>query len=82
MGARKKVTTERDGYRFLWWNGEPGMICVNAYKGDETQPCLEWEFGKIAGGSLIGNAAVWEEQALIYAKNPPGTHAAAVLKGT
>lgn len=82
----KTMTVHRDGYRLVFWlegKGRDALCCVDAYKQVgfaphpatepvyETEPCLTWQFGKVPGNNLIGNVAIWTEQALMYAKNPP-----------
>lgn len=70
--GQKTHTLHQDGYRTLWWNGPKGSreINVNVYDTD-NKLVLEWTFPQVAGTSLIGNTAVFLDQAIIYAKNPP-----------
>lgn len=37
----------------------------------KTKPRLEWIFGKVPGNNILGNAAIYLDQAIMYAKNPP-----------
>ena len=40
----------------------------------DVEPCLDWEFPKIPGNNLIGNAAIYLDQAWLYAENPPDSN--------
>lgn len=75
----------KDGYRFHFWlegKGRGQSVCCKAFKAKadksaegktvyEDVACLDWVFGKIPGNNILGNAAIWIDQALLYAKNPP-----------
>lgn len=79
----KPHVLHREGYRFHFWmegKGRDAAVRCNAYVGVrgsdgklhyEEKPCLEWTFGKIPGNNILGNAAIYIDQALMYAKNPP-----------
>jgi hypothetical protein len=74
----KKHVLHKDDYRTEWWM-EDGSVCVNVYKQNgkdengvttyDEKPCLEWAYGKIPGNNLIGNAAIWLDQAILQAKS-------------
>jgi hypothetical protein len=69
MSKKKVVETTRNGFRLVWQMGEPGMIDVNVYAiGGSVEPVIEWSYPKVAGNSLIGNIALWEEQAVLEAR--------------
>lgn len=76
-------TLHKDGYKFDFWmngKGRAAEVICNAYVGVkdsdgemryEEKPCLEWAFPKVPGNNILGNAAIYLDQALLYAKNPP-----------
>jgi hypothetical protein len=79
----KTVTLHKDGYKFDFWmegKGREAEVVCNAYVGVrdsdgilryDGKPCLEWSFPKLPGNNILGNAAIYLDQALLYAKNPP-----------
>jgi len=85
MATKPRIQTlHKDGYKFDFWlegKGRAAEVCCNAYaslKGPSGQiiryhdtPCLEWSFPKVPGNNIVGNAAIYLDQALMYAKNPP-----------
>lgn len=83
MAAKKIQTLHKDGYKFDFWlegKGRAAEVCCNAYVGVrdsdnklryEGEPVLEWSFPKVPGNNILGNAAIYLDQALMYAKNPP-----------
>lgn len=66
--AKKVIETKRQGFRLVWQSGEQGMIDVNVYIDGNPEPVLEWSYPKVAGNSIMGNASLWEEQAILEAK--------------
>lgn len=66
------VTLERDGYVTKWKSGPKVTheIYVDIFR--DGAPILEWAFPMIVGNSVMGNATFYLEQAIMYAKNPPG----------
>lgn len=85
MAAKKKKvhTLHKEGYKFDFWmegKGKQAEVCCEAYVGVkdsdgvlryEGKPVLEWGFPKIPGNNILGNAAIYLDQALMYAKYPP-----------
>ena len=78
----KKHVLHKDGYKFEFWlegKGRAAEVLCNAYKVTRPQPAvlvkeelvLEWAFPKVPGNNILGNAAIYLDQALLYAKNPP-----------
>lgn len=69
---KQTLTLEKDGYKTVWEKGPKGSqelycdVFLNEVK------VLEWSFPWISGNALNGNAAIFLDQAIIYAKNPPG----------
>jgi len=71
---RKEIILHKDGYKVVFWlegEGRNAEVICNAFKGTEETPCLDWAFPKIPGNNLTGNSAIYLDQAVIYAKNPP-----------
>jgi len=74
----KKHVLHRDGWKTEWWM-EDGEVCVSVYRKEfspsgpfySDKPCLEWSFPKVPGNNILGNAAIYLDQAILYAKNPP-----------
>lgn len=70
----KKITKKRtlslisQGFTTVWSNGPKGSkeIEVDVYFEDKL--VLEWVFHKLSGNALNGNAAIYLEQVLVYAK--------------
>lgn len=80
MAKQRTITLHKDGFRTVWRNGPKGSqeIHVDVFKAapdevlpPDAKPVLEWAFPKIGGNALNRNAAIFFEQAIIYAKNPP-----------
>lgn len=81
--SKTHVFLHKGGYKFEFWlkgRGREAEVCCNAYVGVrdsddklryEDKPCLEWAFPKVPGNNILGNAAIYLDQALMYAKNPP-----------
>lgn len=79
----KIITLHKDGYKFDFWvegKGRAAAVCCNAYVGVrdsdgkmryEGEPVLKWNFPKVPGNNIVGNASIFLDQALDYAKNPP-----------
>lgn len=82
MAKKPKIQTlHKAPYKFQFWLEGDELHC-NVYRRSAVQqpavptqysaePCLEWTFDKIPGNNLIGNAAVYLDQAWLYAENPP-----------
>lgn len=82
MAKKTKIQTlHKAPYKFQFWLEGDELHC-NAYRRVaipqpavpvqySAEPCLEWTFGKIPGNNLIGNAAIYLDQAWLYAENPP-----------
>lgn len=82
MAKKPRIQTlHKAPYKFQFWLEGDELHC-NAYRRIavrqpavpaqySAEPCLEWTFGKIPGNNLIGNAAIYLDQAWLYAENPP-----------
>lgn len=77
----KIQTLHKAPYKFEFYIDGDEVIC-KAYRRNATpqpavptqydaEPCLDWAFPKIPGNNLIGNSAIYLEQAWLYAENPP-----------
>lgn len=70
---KKTIELQKDEFRTVWRNGDKGMINVDVFhKDDADEPLLEWSYPKVAGSSLMGNAAFWLEQAILQTKADNG----------
>ena len=68
----KEMTTNAGGFRFVWRLNRPGReVHVDAID-TQGRKVLEWAFPMVpGGGGLLGHVAIWRDQALLYAQNPP-----------
>lgn len=73
--AKRKHEVNYQGYKTLWEMGPKGSneVHVDVYKKTATEGdklVLEWAFPKIRGNNILGNAAIYLDQVLMYAKDP------------
>jgi hypothetical protein len=83
MASKKKIQLYRGGFKVDFWmegKGREAEVHCAVYSGQRGSdgkmhylepPILEWAFPKIPGNNIIGNAAIYLDQAIMYAKDPP-----------
>jgi len=75
-------TLHKDGFKFefsIEGKGAAAEIRCKAFRGEigsdsktrYLKECLDWSFPKVPGNNILGNAAIYLDQAVMYAKNPP-----------
>lgn len=82
MTKKPKIQTlHKAPYKFEFYIEGDDVVC-KAYRRSATpqpavpvqydaEPCLDWVFPKVPGNNILGNAAIYLEQAWLYAENPP-----------
>jgi hypothetical protein len=68
--VKKTIELTKGRFRTVWSNGERGSINVNVYIDDSNEPLIEWAYPKVAGSSILGNASIWLDQAILQAQIP------------
>ena len=82
----KVIELYKDGYKVKFWMHGKGRTAeiwcdiFNSFKDPDGKviryhdtPCLQWVFPKITGNNIVGNSAIYLDQAILYAKNNPYT---------
>jgi len=71
----KKHVITKGLHRTEWWIENRTEVHVNVYKtkgANKEKPILEWVYGKIPGNNILGNAAIWFDQAILQAEAEKG----------